>query len=125
MSVITPAQRIKDGKTGPTRKYSSKQEKRIAKAFNGKRTPNSGATMLGGKGDVVLEDFLIEAKTHTTDKESISIKKEWLEKNLKETLFMGKKYSALMFNFGPSDQKNYVVIDEDTFKELISNERES
>ena len=125
MSVIVPAQRKKDGKTGPTRKYSSKQEKRIAKEFNGKQTPNSGATLLGGKGDVVLEDFLIEAKTHTIDKESISIKKEWLEKNLKETLFMGKKYSALMFNFGPSDQKNYVIIDEDTFKELFVNERES
>lgn len=125
MSVIVPAQRLKDGKTGPTRKYSSKQEKRIAKEFDGKQTPNSGATLLGGKGDVVLDDFLVEAKTHTTNKQSISIKKEWLEKNLKETLYMGKKYSALMFNFGPSDQKNYVIIDEDTFKELFINERKS
>lgn len=122
MSVIKPANRLKDNKTKPTRVYSSKQEKGIAKKFNGKQTPNSGATLLGGKGDVVLDDWLIEAKTHTTDKESISIKKEWLEKNLKETLFMGKKYSALMFNFGPSDNKNYVVIDEDTFKELFIDE---
>jgi len=119
MAVIQPTVRQKDGKTGPTRKYSSRQEKRIAKEFQGKRTPNSGATLLGGKGDVVLDDWLIEAKTHTTDKDSISIKKEWLEKNLKESVFMGKDYNALMFNFGPSDEKNYVIIDEDTFKDLI------
>lgn len=126
MSVIKPTERLKDGNTKPTRTYSTKQEKRIAKEFNGKRTVNSGATLLGGKGDVVLEDWLIEAKTHTFDKDSITIKKEWLEKNKKETLFMGKKYSALMFNFGPSDEKNYVIIDEDTFKEVFTNaDRES
>lgn len=119
MSVIKIAQRLKDGKTAPTRTYSYKQEKRIAKEFNGTQTKNSGATKFQ-KGDITLDQWLIEAKTHTTDKDSMSIKKEWLEKNLKESVFMGKRYNALMFNFGPSSTKNYVVIDEDTFKELLN-----
>lgn len=119
MSLITTKERIKDGQNKPTRYYSNKQEKRIAKEFNGKRTPNSGATLLGGKGDITLDDWLIEAKTKTSDQDSMSIKKDWLEKNLRESVSMGKKYNALMFNFGPSDEKNYVIIDEDTFKELI------
>lgn len=119
MSLIATKERIKDSQNKPTRYYSTKQEKRIAKEFNGKRTPNSGATLLGGKGDVTLDDWLIEAKTKTSDQDSMSIKKDWLEKNLRESVSMGKKYNALMFNFGPSDEKNYVIIDEDTFKELI------
>ena len=119
MAVIKPAQRLKDGKTAPTRTYSKKQERGIAKEFNGTQVKNSGATKFQ-KGDVILEEWLIEAKTHTTDKDSMSIKKEWLEKNLRESVFMGKKYNALMFNFGPSSTKNYVIIDEDTFKELLN-----
>ena len=120
MAVIKVAQRNKGDKK-PTRYYSNRQEKSIAKDLNAKRTPNSGATPFA-KGDLTLDDWLIEAKTKTSDSDSMSIKKEWLEKNLKESLFMGKKYNALMFNFGPSSNKNYVIIDEDTFKELFVDE---
>ena len=102
----------------PTRYYSSKQEKAVAKAINGKLTPNSGATMFGGKGDIVTEDgWLIECKTKTSPSESISIKKEWFNKNESEKVFMGKKYSALAFNFGP-DEENYYIIDEYLFQTL-------
>ena len=46
----------------PTRFYSSRQEKGIAKAFNGKPVNNSGAGKFK-KGDVEIGDlFLIEAK---------------------------------------------------------------
>ena len=31
---------------------------------------------------------------------------------------MGKKYNALVFNFGP-DEDNYYIIDEHLFKELV------
>ena len=58
-----------------TRFYSKKQETAIAKATGGQRTPNSGATPWS-KGDVLTEQFLLEAKTKTTHSESISIKKE-------------------------------------------------
>ena len=102
----------------PTRYYSSKQEKQVAKAIGGKLTANSGATMFGGKGDLLTDEFLLECKTKTSPSESISIKKEWFTKNEAEKVFMGKKYSALAFNFGP-DEKNYYIIDEYLFQSLI------
>ncbi len=38
-------ERVKEGsKPKPTRYFSSKQEKTVAKAIGGKTTPNSGAT---------------------------------------------------------------------------------
>ena len=115
-------EKVKDGETKPTRFYSSKQEKEVAKELGGTPTPNSGATPFI-KGDLTLKKFLIECKTKTSDSESISIKKEWLEKLNQEALFMGKPYKALIFSFGPAS-KTYVIIDENTFKELISNETE-
>jgi hypothetical protein len=100
----------------PTRFYSSKQEKKVAKAVNGKQVANSGATAFN-KGDVTTEDILIECKTCCDDKKSFSIKKEWLEKNKEEAFAMGKSYSVLVFNFGPNSE-NYYVIDEKLFKRL-------
>ena len=58
--------------------------------------------------------MLLECKTKTSPSESISIKKEWLVKNESERIFMGKKYSAVAFNFGP-DENNYYIIDEFLF----------
>lgn len=107
-----------DGK--PTRYFSDKQEKAIAKAVGGKQTANSGATDFQ-KGDVIIggsASWLIEAKTKTSSSESISIKKEWFEKNEYEAAEMGKKYTALAFNFGPGEPNHY-IIDEWLFKELL------
>lgn len=101
----------------PTRAYSSAQEKSIAKAVGGRKTSNSGATPFI-KGDILTESFLLEAKTKTTHSDSISIKKEWLEKNKSEALFMGKKYDAIVFSFGP-DEPNHYIIDEYLFQELV------
>ena len=101
----------------PTRYYSSRQEKKVAKELGAKLTPNSGATMFQ-KGDLILGNWLLECKTQTKNKESFTIKKEWFEKNLQESVIMGKDYTAIVFNFGP-DQENYYIIDEDTFKELL------
>ena len=92
----------------PTRYYSSKQEKRIAKAVNGQRVVNSGATAFS-KGDVRTDEWLFEAKTKTSESQSFSIKKE-------EMFAMGKSYSALVFDFG--DGNNYYVLDEKTFLEM-------
>ena len=101
----------------PTRFYSNKQEKSIVKVVGGKQTPNSGATPWV-KGDVLTESFLIEAKTATTEKQTFSIPKKWLEKMQEEAFAMGKSYSALAFNYG--DGKNYYVINEKLFK-MLSN----
>ena len=107
----------------PTRWYSSKQEKQIAKVVGGKQVANSGASRFN-KGDVTTTDgWLFEAKTKTSESKSFSIKKEWIEKNKEEMFAMGKSYSALVFNFG--DGNNYYVLDERTFlkmKEALENE---
>lgn len=101
----------------PTRFYSDRQEKHIAKVTKGKQTANSGATAFS-KGDVRTDQFLIEAKTCVSEKQSFSIKKEWLLKNEEEKFAMGKDYSALAFNFG--DDVNYYIISEKLFIKLIN-----
>lgn len=100
----------------PTRFYSAKQEKTVAKALNGKKISNSGATKFD-KGDVQTEDWLIECKTCTSPKSSMTIKKEWLEKNKEEAFAMRKAYNALAFDFGQGN--NYFIVDERTFKMMI------
>ena len=100
----------------PTRWYSDKQEKAVAKALNGKQTANSGATPFV-KGDVIADEWLIECKTATAEKRAFSIKKEWLEKNKEEMFATGKSHNALCFDFGDNGTR-YYVIDEKTFKQL-------
>ena len=117
MALIDTAKRDKGSEKLPTRYYSKKQEDAIAKKLGGQRVKNSGATAWQ-KGDVHLDKWLLEAKTKTTSSKSISIQKEWLEKNIKEALFQGKPYTALAFNFGP-DEKNYYIIDEELFETLV------
>ena len=111
-------ERVKEGqKPTPTRTFSKRQEDAVAKAIGGKRTPNSGATTWV-KSDVLSEQFAIEFKTKTTRSESISIKREWFTKQKQEAAFMGKPYSAVVFNFGPGEENHY-IIDEYLFKYLM------
>lgn len=105
-----------------TKYVSSRQEAYIAKLLGGKVTPASGARNI--KGDVLLDDWILECKTCCSPKSSFSIKQEWLEKNELERLEMHKPYSALVFQFEP-EGCNYFVITEKTFKkilDMISNE---
>lgn len=107
----------------PTRYYSSKQEKQVARTLGGTVVPNSGAIKFGA-GDVETDKILIECKTCTSEKKSFSIKHDWLEKNEEEAFSVGKHYSVLVFNFGPNTD-NYYVLNERTFKkfvEFLSNE---
>lgn len=99
-----------------TRYYSSRQEKRIAKAVRGKTVSNSGAITFGA-GDVITQDgWLFEAKTKTEESKSFSIKREWIEKNKEEAFAMGKDYNALVIDFG--DGKQFYLLDEKTFLEM-------
>lgn len=101
----------------PTRFYSTKQEKKVAKVLNGKTIANSGATMFS-KGDVSTDSFLIECKTCTTRRKQFTLHKEWLDKLKEEAFAMGKYYNALVFDFGTPER--YYVIDESLFKQLVS-----
>lgn len=109
----------------PTRYFSNKQEKHIAKTLGGKQVANSGATAFS-KGDVRTDNWLIEAKTKTTPSQSMSIKREWLEKNEEEAFAMGKEHSALCFSFGDTHHdKMYYVISENEFKRFLQMEEEN
>ena len=117
---IGTRQRVKEGVgQKPTRHYSNIQEKSVAKAVGGRQTANSGATPWQ-KGDVLtkgVNGFLLECKTKTTASESISIKKEWFDKNRQECLLTGTPHQAVVFNFGPSEENHY-IIDEYLFQFL-------
>lgn len=112
-----------------TRAASKAQEDKIAKKLQGKRQANSGATAFS-KGDVKTGLFLIEAKTAMTEKASMSIKSDWIEKLKEEAFAMGKRFWALAFNFGESGYKpteNYYIINEATFirlQEMLQREEE-
>lgn len=100
------------------KKKSQVQESRIAKELDGRTTPGSGA-FDGLKGDVKTAEFLIEAKR--TDKSSISVKKEWLEKIDKEAIDIGKK-PALVIELGGMQgftENEWVAVPMSVFKKLI------
>ena len=104
---------------GATRYYSNLQEEYVAKLLGGYQTPNSGATNFT-KGDIKIPSasMLVECKTMKTEKDSTSIKKEWLEKIDYESKLMRISNSMLAFNFGP-ETKNYFIINERLAKFLI------
>lgn len=101
----------------PTRFYSNRQEKKVARMVGGKQQSNSGAGTFQ-KGDVITDEILIECKTATKEKSSFSIKHEWLTKNKEEALAMGRYYNALCFDFGDGGER-YYVIDERMFRHLV------
>ena len=100
-----------------TRYFSKIQEKQVSKVLGGKPTPNSGATKYI-KGDVVSKHWLLECKTCMTNKQSFSIKKQWLTGIQEEAKQQGKSNYAVVFNYGPN-QDNYYIITEQKFKEIL------
>lgn len=102
-----------------TRYYSNLHEESIAKALKAKKQTNSGAGHFR-KGDLIQNEasMLIEAKTVMTPKASISIKKEWIDKNKKEAFLIRKSNSCICFNFEPEGD-NYYIINEKLMKFLI------
>lgn len=97
------------------RKISAKQEAAVAKALGGVRTSNSGATPFT-KGDVIVDNILIECKTKAKPTQSISIRKEWIESLEEERRGMRKEAAVLALSFG--DGKNFYLINESLMKRL-------
>ena len=81
---------------------------------------NVGSTKTGINMDAVrlMGEIILQTAESTKEKDSFSIKKEWIEKNRREAVFDGHPYSAVVFNFGP-DQENYYIIDEYLFQDLV------
>ena len=102
-----------------TRYFSDMQEKSVCKVCNATQQPNSGASLFR-KGDVINRDasLLIECKTCMLEKDSFSIKKEWIKKNKEEAFTQRVFNSCIAFNYGP-EQENYFVISEKLMRFLV------
>lgn len=98
--------------------YSASQERDIARLLGGRVQSNSGGTRFGG-GDVLTDQFFIEAKTPTKEQTSFSIKKDWIDKMQEQTFEQGKIYSALAFRFSP-DGEDYFVINSRRMRDLVN-----
>lgn len=94
-----------------TRTYSNNHEKSVCKELGGFKVTNSGAGLFT-KGDVIVQDssLLVECKGSMKEKNSFSIKKEWIEKNKQAAFEDRLDNSCIAFNFEPGG-KNYYVID--------------
>ena len=108
-----------------TRYYSDKQERYVSKLLGGKVTPSSGSGKWS-KGDIIGKDagISIECKTTMKEKSSISVKKEWLDKQRRESWEDRMSNSAIAISFTPEGDKNYFVIDEKLMKFLVEKLRE-
>jgi Holliday junction resolvase len=92
-------------------KQSQKHEKRLAKTLGGKKTAASGA-FWSMKGDVRMDDFLIEHKW--TGKKTFTLKADVLEKIITEAILDGRTPALGVHLNG----KNYVLLEEYDFVEL-------
>ncbi len=108
-----------------TRYYSDMHEKSVCKALNAQQQSNSGAGLFE-KGDVInkIASLLIECKTSMSDKDSFSIKKEWIIKNNKEARDMRLDNNCISFRFSPTGD-NYYVINEKLMEFLVSKLQEN
>lgn len=70
--------------------------RQLSKYRNGRKTIGSGGKFENDKGDLQLGQFLVEGKS--TAKESISVKKEMLDKIFREAMNQGK-IPALLISF--------------------------
>ena len=102
---------------GSTKALSVLQEERVAKRYDGKRSPSSGAAVTD-QGDVRTEDALIECKhTGTYDKpaKSISVKVSDLEKIADEAWSEGRRPEQALSIYAPGS----VLSDANGFIDLM------
>lgn len=95
-------------------------ERNLSKRLGGRLTPASGA-MEGAKGDIVLPNFLVEAKSTTGD--SLGVKLEWLAKITREAIAKGLR-PALGITFvtgsgAPVDGGKWIAIPEHVFEGMM------
>jgi hypothetical protein len=103
-----------------TGKHGREAEKRLAKRIGGTLTPGSGA-LAGAKADVKKGEFLIESKA--TNKESMTLKREWLLKVYQEALETTKN-PAVAISFtndqGQSMRRDrWIMIPEHVWHEIV------
>jgi hypothetical protein len=116
-------------------KKSQQHEKRLAKDMKGRTLRQSGAAPesrwakhKGGhvseQGDIKTEDFLIEHKS--TEKASISLKREWLNKVTEGARRSGRDPAVIItFTQGMKVSEDWVLIPKSTFDRLMNNQETS
>ena len=104
-------------------KKSKKEEERIAKEMGGRRLPRSGGMQWSkwdkktAKGDISTPDFHLEHKE--TEKQSISIKRDWLKKVV-EGAQAAMKTPALVVTFIEGRRReDWAMIRLDDLKRLM------
>lgn len=126
MSLVKPKWLEGDEKS-PSLVISQKQEKRLAKQYGGRTTAGSGNKRT--KGDVQayyksgVTPKLIEAKI--TDKDSMKVQREWLEKISKEAFQQGSE-PVFVFGFTRAEfgAKEWAAVPAERLKELFDIEKE-
>lgn len=96
-----------------SKKKSQKQERRLAKKLKDGRVQAGSGSLWGAKGDVRTKIHLIELKR--TDKLSISLKKEWLDKITKEAL-KDNRIPSLGIEIG---SKRYIIVEECYLEDIL------
>ena len=97
-----------------------KAERKLAKRMGATLTPGSGA-LDGAKGDMFMDDYLIESKS--TISETLSLHLRWLDKIRREALGRNKVPAlAIQFTDGtgtPILGGSWVAVPENEFKALV------
>lgn len=103
-----------------TRAAADKMEKRVCRTVNGLQSSNSGAGNFQ-KADVFNKaaSLSCECKCSMSNKESISLHKNWIDKHKQESNSMLMYNTCLAVDFGP-DSDIYYVIDTKLMKYLVS-----
>lgn len=88
---------------------ANKEEKKLAKLMNGKRTINSGSKLFD-PADIKLDDYIIDLKTAFKQKQII-VNEKMLKKILSESDRVGKK-PLIMLNFPNSKLriKKWIIV---------------
>lgn len=102
-----------------TRFYSDAHEKSVCKALGAQQTANSGANRFQ-KGDCIVPEasMLIECKCAMEEKKSVSVKREWFQKNKEEAFMNRLDNQCVCINFGPNTENIY-CINEKLMKYLV------
>ena len=105
--------------TDSTRYFSDKHEKSVCSAINAQQVSNSGAGKFK-KGDCINKEasLLIECKTVMQPKDSVSIKRAWIDKNKEEAFENRLDNQCIAFNYEPNGD-NFYVINERLMKFLV------
>ena len=97
------------------KKYSQRQDKRVAKLTNQEIVRNSGAVR-GRRGDLRKQNLLSETKTTIRSQKTFTLRREWFDKIDQQAFQMGKEFGIIIFSFG--DNKDFVACSLEDFDQI-------